>query len=374
MNAIREMRVGMLSWAHIHAEFRAKALSELPGVQLVAIADESEARGRSAAERFGVRSFTTDWRALLEREDVDVVMVHSENDRHAEQVVAAAEAGKDVFCEKPIATRLEDARRMVDAVERAGVDGTAAFVSRFSQEASRAKAIVDSGALGDLIHVRALIGLSGVAEIGCPPDMVTWMLDREQSGGGAWIDEGSHAVDLLRHFVGDVTHVTALQDRLVKRDLDVEDVAVGLLRFENGALGEVATSWSLALDIGMRNVVELYGSKGTLLMEATSRFPRVELYTEDLPLHLRGWVSPHIKPDASEPHDYGSWPPHVHHYKREVASYVARWQAGQRPYGPTLADGLACLEVLIAGYRAAEAGATVQLPLGRVLEEVIAPT
>jgi myo-inositol 2-dehydrogenase / D-chiro-inositol 1-dehydrogenase len=367
----RELRLGMISWAHIHAEFRAKALTELPGVRIVAIADDDEERGRAAAARFGVDAFTTDWRELLERGDIDVVMVHSENARHADQVVAAAEAGKDVFCEKPIATRLDDAERMIAAVQAAGVEATAAFVSRFSQEASRAKKIVDSGALGQIVHARALVGLAGVAEIGCPPDMVEWMVDRESGGGGAWIDEGSHAIDLLRHFVGDVTEVAAFDARLVKRDLDVEDVAVAVLRFESGALGEVATSWSLAIDVGMRNTVELYGSKGTLFLEATSRFPRVELYTEELPAELRGWVSPHLKLDAAEPHDYGSWPPHVHHYKREIASYVSRWQQRQRPYGPSFEDGRACLEVLLAGYRSAAGGTTVRLPLEAAREEVV---
>ncbi|MGH7903146.1 MAG: Gfo/Idh/MocA family protein [Candidatus Dormibacteraceae bacterium] len=356
------MRVGMISWAHVHAEFRAKALSEIPGARIVAIADEDESRGRAAAGRFGVEWFSTDWRRLVELPDVDVVMVHSENSRHADQVVAAAAAGKHVFCEKPIATSARDAERMVEAVRRAGVQGTAAFVSRFSQEATRAKRILETGVLGEIVNARALIGLAGIAEIGCPPDMVAWMVEPARGGGGAWIDEGSHAVDLLSWMVGDIVEVSAFLDRRVKRDLEVEDIGVALLRFADGALGEVTTSWSLAIDLGMRNVLEVYGSKGALYMEATSRHPRVELYTEALAPELRGWVSPHIRPEASEPHDYGGWPPHVHHYKREVSSYVARYLAGERPFGPSLEDGRACLEVLLAGYRSAADGRSVHLP------------
>jgi predicted dehydrogenase len=370
----KELRVGMISWAHVHAEFRAKALSEIPGVRIVAISDDDEQRGRDAASRFGVPEFTSDWRRVVERDDIDVVFVHSENALHADQVEAAADAGKDVFCEKPIATTIADADRMVAAVERAGVEGTAAFVSRFSQEAERAKKIVDSGVLGEIVNARALIGLAGIAEIGCPPSMVDWMLDPILGGGGAWIDEGSHAVDLLRHFVGDVTAVCSLSARRVKVALDVEDVAVAVLSFESGALGEIATSWSLAVDIGMRNSIELYGSKGTLVVSPTSRFPRVDLYTEDLPPELRGWISPHIRPDVSEPHDYSSWPPHVHHYKREVASYAERWLRGEKPYGPTLHDGRACLEVIRAGYEAAALRRVVDLPLARAGEEVVATT
>jgi predicted dehydrogenase len=367
-----QLRVGMISWAHVHAEFRAKALSEIPAARIVAISDDDERRGREASARFGVADFTTDWRRIVERDDVDVVFVHSENALHADQVVAAAQAGKDVFCEKPIATDLADADRMVDAVDRAGVDGTAAFVSRFSQEAERAKKIVDSGVLGEIVNARALIGLAGIAEIGCPPSMVSWMLDPGLGGGGAWIDEGSHAVDLLRHLVGDIDAVSAFAARRVKTALDVEDVAVAIVSFENGALGEIATSWSLAVDIGMRNSIELYGSKGTLVVSPTSRFPSVELYTEDLPPELRGWVSPHIRPDVSEPHDYASWPPHVHHYKREVASYVERWLRAETPYGPTMHDGRACVEVIRAGYRAAALREVVDLPIERTGEGVVA--
>jgi predicted dehydrogenase len=116
----------------------------------------------------------------------------------------------------------------------------------------------------------------------------------------------------------------------------------------------------------MRNVIELYGSKGTLFLSPTSRFPSVDLYSTDLPPELRGWVTPHIVPDEVEPHDYNSWPPHVHHYKREIASYVARRRAGEKPYGPTLEDGLKCAAVIDAGYRAAREGTTVAVgePVG----------
>jgi predicted dehydrogenase len=131
---------------------------------------------------------------------------------------------------------------------------------------------------------------------------------------------------------------------------------VAVLGFENGALGELATSWSLNIDVGMRNTVELYGSGGTLFLESTSRQPRVSLYTGALPAELRGWVEPQIAPDEAEPHDYTSWPPHVHHYKREMAAYVERRASGRRPYGPTMRDGLACLEVLAAGYASARSG------------------
>jgi len=353
MSSSTPIRVGMISWAHVHAEFRARALAELPDVEVVAIADDDAERGRAAAGRFGVSDFHRDWRELVARDDLDLVMVHSENARHVDQVIAVAESGKHVFCEKPIATRVEDARAMVEAVRAAGVDGTAAFVSRFSQEAGRVREIVDSGVLGETLLTRSLIGLAGIAEIGCPPDMVEWMTDPHLGGGGAWIDEGSHGVDLLRWLVGDIAEVSAMSANRAKPGLDGEDVAVATVRYRNGALGEISTVWSLAADIGMRNWLEIYGTTGSLIMRATDPFPRVELYRADDDPRFRGWTVPHIEPAAAEPHDYTSWPPHVHHYKREVASYVQRVRAGRRPFGPTLEDGLACLEVIEAGYRSA---------------------
>lgn len=356
----KTVRVGITSWAHIHAEFHAKALSEIPQARLVAIADENAARGGDAASRYGA-AFHQDWRELVARKDIDVVMIESENHRHAEQAVAAARAGKDVFCEKPMATSTADADDMVAEAARAGVDLTVAFVSRFGKEADRAKQIVDSGFLGQIVSARAFVGLAGIEEIGCPPAMARWMEDPRTGGGGAWIDEGSHAVDMLRWMVGDIESVSADMSRQVKKHLDVEDSAMVVLRFRNGALGEIAASWSLAIDIGMRNTLELYGARGALFLEMTSRTPKVEVYGPELAAGGPGWIRPHIVPAVTEPHDYSSWPPHVHHYKREVASYVQRYLEGRRPYGPTGADGQAVVHVISAGYESARTGARVVL-------------
>jgi predicted dehydrogenase len=351
-----DIRIGMISWAHVHAEFRARAIGEIPGARVVAIADSDADRGRAAARRFGVADFTADWRELVAREDIDLVMVHSENSRHVEQVIGAAEAGKHVFCEKPVATNLADAVAMSTAISRAGVDGTAAFVSRFSKEADRTKAIVDSGALGEVLLTRSLIGLAGIAEIGCPPDMVAWMNDPVLGGGGAWIDEGSHGIDLLRWLVGEISEISAFTANRAKPDLKGEDIAVATLRYANGALGEISTVWSMAADIGMRNALEIYGTKGTLVMRATDPFPRVEVYRAGGEELWRGWLTPHIEPAQNEPHDYTGWAPHVHHYKREIAAYLDRVANGRRPFGPTFDDGVACLSVIRAGYDSAARG------------------
>jgi predicted dehydrogenase len=356
-----EVRIGMVSWAHIHAQFRARALSEITGAVVVAVSDDNRPRGEKAAKEFGAE-WVSDWRDLVSRPDVDVVMVHSENSRHPEHVIQAARAGKHVFCEKPVATEVQDAEKMVAAIEEAGVDGTAAFVSRFSKEASRASEVMRSGAIGDVLFTRSFIGLEGLEEIGLPDDMVAWMADPELGGGGAWIDEGSHAVDLLRWLVGDIAEVGVVTANRAKPRLAVEDVAVASVRFANGALGEVVATWSLNADIGMRNHVEIYGSEGALVMRATDPRPAVEIFRSRDEELWRGWTEPYIRPAQVEPHDYTSWPPNLHHYKREVASYISRYLDDERPYGPPLRDGLECLKVIAAGYSSNQrSGALVQV-------------
>lgn len=364
-----QVKVGMISYAHIHAEFRSRALTEIPQATIVAIADDNEKRGHFAAKKFRVNNFYLDYHELLKRDDIDIVFIHSENNRHTEMAVAAAEAGKDIFCEKPMATTLEDADKMLEAVKKYGVSLTLGFCSRFIPEAERAKKIINSGVLGDIICARAIIGLAGVEEIGCPSYMTRWITDPKEGGGGALIDEGSHAVDLFRWLVGEIKSVSAITGKIQKKQLNVEDQAVAWLRFSNGALGELNTSWSLNIDVGMRNVVELYGSEGSLFIELTSKTPCLKLYTEKaVPNYLAGWINPHIKPPVTEPHDYTSWPTHVQHYYREVSRFIDSYIKKDADLGPTGEDGRAALEIILACYESAKKGTVVSLPYYKVLK------
>jgi predicted dehydrogenase len=357
----KPLRVGMISYAHVHAEFRSKALREIAGVEIIAVSDENEERGRAAAATHGGAVYYQDYRSLLARDDIDLVFIHTENSKHVDIVEAAAMAGKHIFCEKPMATTIEDAERIERAVKKAGIRFTVGFVSRYIPEAERAKALIESGVLGTIASVRAIIGLAGIREIGCPPAMAAWMEDPVLGGGGAFIDEGSHAVDLLRWYMGEVEAISASTARLVKRHLQVEDLGVATLRFRNGALGELNTSWSLHIDIGMRSVLEFYGSKGTMIVELTSPTPGIHLYTEGEtgPL-LAGWITPHIKPKENEPHDYQSWPPNALHYRREIEDIVTHFRQG-RTWQASVEDGLQACRIILAGYESARRKAEVQL-------------
>src|SRR5260370_22911148 len=194
----KPLRVGMISYAHVHADFRSRALRDISDVDIVAIADDNETRGRAAATTYGVETFYSDYQSLLARDDIDLVFIHAENNRHAEIVEAAAAAGKHIFCEKPMATTVEDAERIARAVRGSGVRFTVGFCSRYIPEAERAKALVESGALGEISSARAIIGLAGIPGIGCPAYMAVGMGKPAQRRGGPLLPAGSHAVSFLR--------------------------------------------------------------------------------------------------------------------------------------------------------------------------------
>src|ERR1700756_2095011 len=262
-----KIKIGMISYDHIHAEFRSRALSEMSGeVEIVAVADDNEIRGQEAQRKFGGTYFA-DYRELLKQEELDLVFIHSANSKHKEMVLDTVRAGHALFCEKPIATNSQDALEMTLAVEKSGLPNTVGFCSRYIPEAERAKQIVDAGLLGKIISVQAVIGLAGIREIGCPTYMADWMEDPLLGGGGALIDEGAHAFDLLLWLVGDIEAVSCAKQNINKPELIVEDSAMTLVRFKGGALGSLSTLWSLSIDIGMRNTLQLFGTEGTLFID-----------------------------------------------------------------------------------------------------------
>lgn len=347
------INIGLIGFDHVHADMRAKAIGESKFARIVAVSDAHEGRGLEAQARYG-GDYYQDYRDLLDRDDVDFVFVHSETVLHKQMVIDAAERGKDLFCEKPIAASLEDAREMVDAVNRAGVRHTIGFNSRLIPEAERAKTIIDSGVLGRIATVRSFLGSSGPRELGCPEHMVEWITDKERAGGGAFIDEGVHALDLMRWYLGDIDSVFTTVASIDKTELNVEDNAISLLTFASGAIGELNTSWTTAIDVGMKNTIEIYGSRGTMIVELTSKTPRVRVYAENAASadELSGWIEPQIKPDSSQPHDYDSWPVHAIHFKREIDDLIRRLRTGEE-FLVTLDDGLRISEVTTAAYRSA---------------------
>jgi predicted dehydrogenase len=193
-------------------------------------------------------------RALLEDSDVDAILVCTPPSTHAEIVLQGIEHGRHVLCEKPLAIDVASARAMVEAAETAGVVFTMAAKFRFVTDVIRARQIVGSGILGELIVVENLFA-SRV-------DMTRrWNSDPAISGGGVLIDNGTHSVDVVRYFLGPIVEVMAVEAKRIQ-NLEVEDTATMLLRTADGVLGTVDLSWSV--EKATDSYLTLYGSQGTI--------------------------------------------------------------------------------------------------------------
>ncbi|HEX6383216.1 MAG TPA: Gfo/Idh/MocA family oxidoreductase, partial [Anaerolineae bacterium] len=232
------MRIGIMSFAHHHAEAYIQNLRNIPGVELMGAADEDAARGRRFAQQHGAPFFET-YEALLGANPGGVI-VCSENSRHRPLVELAAGAGAHVLCEKPLATTLADARAIVEACEAAGVVLMTAFPMRFSTPLMAIKARLDAGDLGQVYAFNA----ANQGEL--PTRHRQWFVDPELAGGGAVMDHTVHLVDIMRWYLdSEVSEVYVQTNQIFHADeVEVETGALEMLTFQNGVFATIDASWS----------------------------------------------------------------------------------------------------------------------------------
>lgn len=263
------MKVGIISFAHLHAHSYANALRELDDVEFVGIFDEDIERGKEAAQQYNV-PFYKSLDELLSA-DMDSVIITSENAKHYEHVKAAAEKNIDILCEKPIATTLEDAQAMIAVCEKHNVKLQTAFPVRFNTPVQHAKKAIDDGLIGDILAVKA-------TNRGTNPG--GWFLDKELSGGGAVIDHTVHVVDILRWFMqSEVTEVYA-EIGNVYIDKPIDDMGLLNLEFDNGVFASLDCSWSRteSYPAPVDVTLQLIGSKGNMYIDAFAQ--RFSIFTE----------------------------------------------------------------------------------------------
>ncbi len=193
-----KVRFGILSFAHYHANFWAEALNESPDAELIGIRDDNAARGKEAAHRHNTR-FWADRSALLA--ECEAVGITSETIRHADLVVEAAEAGRHILLEKPMARNLEECRRMQEAVHKAGIIFMQNFPKRYDPVNHELARLVHSGELGTIALARVRHANYHLLDLG-QSAAEQWFGDPELAGGGALLDEGIHAADLLLWLLG----------------------------------------------------------------------------------------------------------------------------------------------------------------------------
>ncbi len=251
------LRFGLIGCGGI-GELRAKALQHIRIMRLTAVSDVDVNRAKALAQQHQAAA-ETDWRQLVRRDDVDAIIVATPHSLHAEMTIAALEAGKHVLCEKPLACTPVQGRAMVEAAQSFGRHLATGFNYRYFPPIRKARALLDSGLIGPLDHVRAYGGYSA-ADLG-----QAWVRDAGISGGGALHDIGIHLLDLTCYFLGAVAEVKGFASSSVWKHPGCEDNAFVVLRSPTGQIASVGASWSEWR--GYYFGLELHGTRGCI--EAT---------------------------------------------------------------------------------------------------------
>ena len=285
-----------------------------PGRPVLEIVADVDAKALEKwAGEFGFARWTTNWRQIIEDPGVDVVDITTPNSLHAEMAIAAAEAGKHIYCEKPLATTSADAARIVAAVEKTGVISIVGFNYLKNPAQAFAKQLIESGELGEITLFRGTFDQDFLANREVP---FSWRLDRASAGTGALGDLGSHTIAFAQFLVGDVAEVcavnaTRIKERLVPaagsgyaatarndgqmRAVENEDIAELLVRFDNGAIGTIGTS-----RIGMGRKLslgyEIQGTRGGLFYNQ-ERMNEIQLYRDSDPEREKGYKTIYIGPE-----------------------------------------------------------------------------
>jgi predicted dehydrogenase len=254
------MRFGIIGCGVV-APTHAVALGGIEQAELVAVADASHSRAENFAKEFKVPRAFFNHRQLLDDPDVDAVCVCTPHHLHSSIGIEAAQAGKHVLVEKPMAVSLEEADRLIRACAESGVTLGVVFQHRFDPATRYVKRLVEDGALGKMVLGSAYVKWFRTEDY---YDPASWRGRWELAGGGVLINQAIHAIDVLCWLMGDVNQVMGYYDACVHR-IEVEDTAVASLRFANGALGVIEASTTTYPQSPER--IELSGSRGTVTIE-----------------------------------------------------------------------------------------------------------
>lgn len=330
------MRIGILSFAHLHAEGYQAILKTAPGVELVGFSHEDAGEGRHFAEEYGLKWFARHEDLLAE--GLGGAIVCSENARHRELVEMAAEAKCQILCEKPIEANLKDAKAMNAACERNGVHFMTAFPMRFAPSTQSVRAAIQSGQLGQIY------GVVGINHSEIPKAYRAWFADKELAGGGAVMDHVVHLADLLRWYFGaEVTEVYAEVDNLFyPGEVKVDTAGLLLVKLEGGVQASIDCSWSRPIWYPRWGhlKMEVVGERGTAVMDSFAQ--HVNLYSRQA-ARPYSWVGFGPNPDRA---------------------MLEEWLASireERPPSVTWNDGYQALRVALAAYESARANAPVAI-------------
>ncbi|HXB53690.1 MAG TPA: Gfo/Idh/MocA family oxidoreductase [Vicinamibacteria bacterium] len=316
-----------------------------------------------AARRLGWEETATDWRQVVNRKDIHLVDVSTPGDSHAEIAIAAARAGKAVLCEKPLANTLKDAKAMLAAVRKAGVVHMVCHNYRRVPAVQLAQKLIEQGQLGEIRHFRATYLQDWIVDPSFP---LVWRLRKERAGSGALGDLASHAVDLARFLVGEITEVAAALRTFIKERplpenpkrrgrVSVDDAAAAVVHFAGGALGTIEAS---RMAPGRRNYnrFEVNGSLGSVVFDL-ERLNELQVFLRSDAGAIQGFHDVIVTDSAHHPYIKAWWPPgHLIGYEHTFTHTVydlLEAIADARVPRPSFEDGVINQTVLEAMEKAA---------------------
>ncbi|MFF0175858.1 Gfo/Idh/MocA family protein [Micromonospora profundi] len=373
--------------AHSQAWRTVNRVYDLPArASMALICGRDSGQVAQAADRLGWDAYTTDWRDLINRDDIDVVDICTPGDSHAEIALAALAAGKHVLCEKPLANTVAEARAMTaaaDTARAAGARSMCGFNYRRVPAVTMMRQMVADGRLGVIRHVRATYLQDWIVD---PQFPLVWRLQKERAGSGALGDIGAHIIDLTQFVVGQrITGVSAVTETFVKErplpagssglaatmdgsadgsgpatgPVTVDDAAIFVARLDGGAL---ATYEASRFATGRKNAlrVEINGSLGSVVFDL-ERLNELEFYDATRPTLEQGF-SRILVTEGEHPYMSAWWPPgHIigyeHSFTHQMRDFIEAIAMGTDP-APSFADALQVQLVLDAVTRSAEVGST----------------
>ncbi|MDB6154050.1 MAG: oxidoreductase domain protein [Chthoniobacteraceae bacterium] len=380
--ATKELRVAIIGYqfmgkAHSNAWSQAPRFFDLPLRPVLQVAcGRNETALRAFAENWGWQHIETDWRKAIERDDVDVVDISLPQHLHHEVAIAAARAGKHLFCEKPMALNAADAEAMLKAAEDAGVTHYVNHNYRRTPAVRLARQFIDEGKIGRIFHWRGAYQQDWIVD---PEFPLTWHLRKETAGSGPHGDLNSHSIDLAHYLVGNIKTVSCLTANFIKErplpgdgaatfsagtggasargEVTVEDASLMMVEFENGAVGSFEAT-RFAPGRKNRNTFEIYGSEGSLVFDL-ERMNELQFHSRSDPEHAQGFRTI-LATEPCHPYIKHWWPPgHIigyeHEFTHAVVDFVEAVAKGT-PVEPNFHDGLKCVRVLEAGLKSAASG------------------
>ncbi len=332
------------------------------------------------ANTWGWEETSTDWEKVVTRDDVDIIDICTPTYLHKDIFIAAAEHGKQIFCEKPAALNYAEAKEMYEAADKAGVLHYLNHNYRRTPAISYAKQLIEEGKIGQIFHWRGTYLQDWITDPNFP---LTWHLQRKFAGAGPHYDLNSHSVDIARYLVGEVYKVSAMLKTIFKQrplpgadagtfkagtsaadkgEVTVDDAAFMVVEFENGALGSFEAS-RFANGRKNFNYFEIYGSKGSLAFDLERMNELQYLNLED-PTDEQGFRTIMVT-NATHPYISAWWPPgHIIGYEHEFVHAVydfLKAMENQTSISPNMYDGMKIMQVLEAGIKSSETGKQVKV-------------